>query len=307
MAQLEFLKRQKIINLAGNCFWFFDSSFYPFLRSCGVTDNMIKKYPKDAFNKFQIMDNILNDLEGNNNIEIIKRIISSFYRMKVAADEDYFKNNCPEKSKKAKELLEEFRDLVGNDPIDQAIKDKEAKENRDRYQGKVADIKSKKDKLLELKKSFISMHSRNDEPQQRGFDFERLFFDILNLEQFEFIRPYKNIGEQIDGFFKYEKFDYLVDIKWEKDVAKNEFFAVFDGKIKGKAQSTRGLLVSVNGFCPNAISRYSGDTPRILAMEGSEIMMILEDRISFYDCLKSKIDAFVRKGEIFHKINFLKS
>ncbi len=302
MVKLDFLKKRKIVELAGNCFWYFDTSFYPFLLSCGVSNEIIKKYPRNVFNKHQIMDNILSDLENANCVEIIKNITSGFYKMKAAVDEEYFKNNCPEKSKKAKELLNEFREMVGNDPIEQAIKDKKSQENRARYQETVADIKSKKDKLIELKKSFIDMHSKDNQAQQRGFDFERLFFDMLELEQFEFTRPYKNTGEQIDGFFKYEKFDYLVDIKWEKEVAKQNFFSIFDGKIRGKAQSTRGLLISVNGFCSNAINKYSGDSPRILLMDGGDMMMILEDRISFSDCLKSKIDAFVRKGEIFFKV-----
>lgn len=300
MVKLDFETKIKIVGLAGNCFWYFDTSFYPFLKSCGVSEFIIKKYPKGFFNKFQIMENILNDLERNNQTEVINNITSNFYKMKAAVDEEYFINNFPEKSKKAKDLLKEFRELLGNDPIEQAIRDKKTEENKIRYQETIDCTKSRQTKMLNLKNSFIEMHSSNN-PQQRGFDFEKLFFDILELEQFEFSRPYRAKNEQIDGYFKYEKFDYLVDIKWEKEIAKQEVFAIFDGKIRGKAQSTRGFLVSVNGFCTNAITSYSGNSPRIMLMDGLDLMMILEERVSFYDCLKSKIDAFVRKGEIFFK------
>jgi hypothetical protein len=248
------------------------------------------------------MEKILDELEEHNHNQTITNLVSGFYKMNKAVDDDYLKNNNPDKSKKAKELLREFKDLVGNDPIEQEIKKKQSAENREKYQQTIAEQKSKKDKLLDLKNSFFEMHARTSNFQKRGFDFEKLFFDLLELEKFEFSRPYKIKGEQIDGYFKYDKFDYLVDIKWEKEIAKQEFFSIFDGKIKGKAQSTRGFFISINGFCPNAINKYSGDSPRILLMDGSDLMMILEERISFYDCLKSKTDAFVRKGEIFFRI-----
>ncbi|MFT7099198.1 MAG: hypothetical protein ACJAS6_001072 [Rickettsiales bacterium] len=36
-------------------------------------------------------------------------------------------------------------------------------------------------------------------------------------------------------------------------------------------------------------------------MDGHDLMRVLEGGISFDDCLRSKIDAFIRKGEIFSK------
>ncbi len=301
MARIDFAKKKILIDLAGTCFHFYDSSFYPFLTSCGVSNVLIKKYPRG--NKYQIMENILNELENSDQIDVIKNITSAFYRMNKAVDDDFFKNESPYKSKKSKDLLNEFRELVGNDPIEQEIKKRESDVRKQEYQQQIADHKLKKEKLSELKNSFIKMHESTN-PQQRGFDFEKLFFEILELEQFQCTRPYRHKHEQLDGWFNYEKFDYIVEIKWEKEVAKQELFSIFDGKIRGKAQSTRGFFISVNGFCPNAINKYSGDAPRIILMDGADLMMILDERISFYDCLKSKIDAFVRKGEIFYKTNF---
>lgn len=303
MARIDFTKKKILIDLAGNCFHFYDRSFYPFLTSCGVSNVIIKKYPRGTYTKYEIMENILNELENSDQIDVIKNITSAFYKMNKAVDDDYLKKESPNKSNKSKELLNEFRELVGNDPIEQEIKKRESDVNKQKYQQKIADHKLKKEKLSELNNSFKKM-LKSTNPQQRGFDFEKLFFEILELEQFQCTRPYRHNNEQLDGWFNYEKFDYIVEIKWEKGEAKQELFSIFDGKIRGKAQSTRGFFISVNGFCSNAINKYSGDAPRILLMDGSELAMILEERISFYDCLKSKIDAFVRKGEIFYKTNF---
>ncbi|MFT7099197.1 MAG: hypothetical protein ACJAS6_001071 [Rickettsiales bacterium] len=165
MTKINFLIKRKLIDLEGTCFHYYDTSFYPFLSSCGVSDALTKKYPRSSFNKYQIMDNILNDLEGTNKDEIISSMISNFYQMSKAVDDNYFRKEHPERSKKAKELLGEFKELVGNDPIEQGIKNKQSQANREKYQQEIIEHKSKKDELLKLKDIFIEMHNKDDKPQ----------------------------------------------------------------------------------------------------------------------------------------------
>ena len=90
----------------------------------------------------------------------------------------------------------------------------------------------------------------------------------------------------------------MVEVKWEKDVTKQKDLSIFDGKIRGKAQSTRGLFLSANGFDENAIHKYSGDRPRILLMTGEDLALMLSGQIPFDDAMRAKVDAIVRKGEI---------
>jgi hypothetical protein len=115
----------------------------------------------------------------------------------------------------------------------------------------------------------------------------------------EYSKPYKTLdGEQIDGHFKYDKFDYLVELKWEDGVIKQKDLSIFDGKIKGKAQSTRGLFLAANGFDDNAIVKFSGDSPRIILMTGEDLTYVLNARVLFHDAMKAKIEAIVRFGNI---------
>ena len=117
--------------------------------------------------------------------------------------------------------------------------------------------------------------------------------------KWEYTKPYKTPdGEQIDGYFKYEKFDYLVECKWEDGFIKQRDLSIFDGKIRGKAQSTRGLFLAANGFDENAIQKFSGDSPRIILMSGDDLAMILNGQVLFYDALKAKVEAIVRYGNI---------
>ena len=98
--------------------------------------------------------------------------------------------------------------------------------------------------------------------------------------------------------FSYEKFDYLVEVKWTKETTNQSDLSVFDGKIRGKAQSTRGFFLSANGFDDTAVAKYSGDAPRILLMTGEDLALVLSGRMTFDDAMKAKVDAIVRKGMI---------
>lgn len=240
------------------------------------------------------MRNVLDYLEESNQIEVINTIISNFFKLKNAVDRDALDE------KKAKQLLSEFRELVGNDPVENEIKKRKRDESRSYYKSAVDEKKSKKKKLEELNSLFISLVTTTEiTPQQRGYKLETLFCDLLQFNELDYSPPYKTSdGEQIDGHFKYEKFDYLVECKWEDGVIKQKDLSIFDGKIRGKAQSTRGLFLAANGFDDNAVLKFSGDSPRTLLMTGDDLAMILNGQVLFYDAMKAKVEAIVRYGNI---------
>ena len=154
--------------------------------------------------------------------------------------------------------------------------------------------------LEELNKTFLNLFSSNSiTPQQRGLNLEPLFAELVRINEFEYHKSYVLEGEQIDGYFKYETFDYLVELKWTAETTKQNDLSIFERKLRGKGQSTRGLFLSINGFDENAINKFSNDNPRIILMNGEDLMYILNGSKSFYDVLKAKIDAFVRMGNIY--------
>jgi len=285
--------KEAIVTLSGACFWFWNS-FYSFLDSCGVPKTLQQKYPKEAFNKYQVMRNILEHLEESNKIEVINNIISNFFKLKNAVDRDQLDE------KKAKQLLSEFRDIVGNDPIEKEIERREREKSRGNYKVAIDQQKSQRKRLEDLNSFFTSLITSSEyTPQQRGYKLEEIFCDLLQLSELEYSRPYKTPdGEQIDGHFKYEKFDYLIESKWEDGQIKQKDLSIFDGKIKGKAQSTRGLFLAANGFDENAVNKFSGDSPRIILMTGEDLAMVLNGRVLFHDAMKAKIEAIVRYGNI---------
>lgn len=292
MARISYDIKQRIIALSGACFWYW-RSYFTFLDSCGIPKRLQDKYPRGTFNKYDIMRGILGYLEETDDTEAINNIISNLYRMKGAADAD-----VPD-SKKAKELLSEFREAVGSDPIEAEIEKRKRDDARKKHTTAVEGNKTKRHKLDELNRQFLDLHTTTElTPQQRGYKLEEIFCDLLALNEMEYKRPYKHKGEQIDGHFTYEKFDYLIESKWEKGSIKQENLSVFDGKIRGKAQSTRGFFIATNGFDENAIRKYSGDSPRIVLMTGEDLALVLGGQVDFKDGLKAKIETIVRHGTI---------
>ena len=291
--RISFAVKEQMVGLAGACFWYWNS-FYSFLESSGVPKSLHQRYPKDAFNKYDVMRNILAVLEDRGDEDTINSLISNFYRLTNAVDRENLDTN------KAKRLLFEFRESVGNDPIEAAIKAQQREKARFDYEQSVKDTKAKTEGLAKLNSRFLALVEAAElTPQQRGFKLETLLFDVLHFAEFEYTKPYRTPdGEQIDGHFKYEKFDYLVEVKWIAGSVKQKDLSVFDGKIRGKAQSTRGLFLAAEGFDDNAVNKFSGDSPRIVLMTGEDMSIVLNGTIPIFDVMKAKIDAIVRYGNI---------
>lgn len=281
-----------MVGLSGACFWFW-SGFYSFLDSCGVPRQLRTRYPRESFNKYDLMRNVLTDLESAGELDTIQALVSGFYRLRGPLDREKLD------VARAQEMLKEFRRLVGDDPIEAEVKRRETEAARASHKASVGACQVRQGQLETLNATFLNLSSLSGiTPQARGYKLEGLFFDLLRVCEFEFSLPYRHTGEQIDGQFRYEKFDYLVEAKWTKGPSKQESLSIFDGKIRGKAQSTRGFFVSASGFDANAVKKFSGDAPRIVLMTGEDLALVLSGMITFPDAMRAKIDAIVRHGRI---------
>jgi len=100
--KIRFDLKEQIVSLTGACFWYWNS-YHSFLDSCGVPKSLYNRYPKESFNKYQVMRNVLEVLEEQNKNDVINNIISNFYRLRGAVDKDNLDN------KKAKQLLDRQR------------------------------------------------------------------------------------------------------------------------------------------------------------------------------------------------------
>ncbi len=294
MKALDFTTKKYLIDIARNCFWY-KNSFYWFLDSCGIPRTFYSHLWDDIYKQGK-MRTILEAIERQEKIELFDNLVSNAFRLRLSE-----RDKLPD-LKRAQLLLEEFRSYVWNDPIEKEIKKRESQSIQEEYKKSIQETKGREEKIINLKKSFLEVQ-KNIGSQKAGYDLEKIFFDLINLEGLSYHPPYRTEHEQIDGYFNYEKFDYIVEIKATKDLASNDEFAIFDWKIDGKWQSTRGFFFSINWFTEHSINKYSWNSPRIICMDWEDFYLCLEERFSLMDILKHKVDNFVRKWVIHGKIN----
>ncbi|MCI5050868.1 MAG: restriction endonuclease [Candidatus Pacebacteria bacterium] len=280
----------KIIELSC-CFWYW-KSFYLFYAS--ILDisayDLEKKYPKTIYNKYSATEAIL-DLIKNDEKKIIE-VVKAFYELdKPFEKED--NNKYIEATKKLadfkKSVKKYIQNLQATDRVDSQEIEKIRKENS---------IEREKTKILDaICTEFYQRANQNtmEQKQQRGFWLEKIFYEILELENIEHTKSYKTKSEQIDGHFKFKSFDYLVEIKWTEDRVKQKDVDIFLGKIKKKAQSNRGCILSMSGFDESAIEASKTDR-NLIFIDATKFISIIERRITFYDVMKDAEDTLVRHG-----------
>lgn len=293
--KLSFELKNKLIEIGGNCFWF-RQNYQLFFESCGVKRDHYLRY-KDE-NKYSIMRNILSDLEDKGEIETIISILSNLYNLKKIPDD---KVPDPAKSKR---LLQELKDLCGEDLLEQRIKQQKIEEQRKTRSAQINNKLTYEQALLNIKNEFYEL-VKIDDPRKRGFALEPLINKLFSLNEIEYHKSFRTETDQIDGYFKFDKFDYLVETKWEKAPINKGDLSEFQDEVVRRIESTRGLFISMSGFNPNHISLFEGANPRIILMDGEDLTLILEGHFQLADALNLKITHAVKKGKIFYRLRDL--
>jgi len=286
----------KIIELS-KCFWYWNS-FYSFYSSVlGISKRKLEiKFPKDSYNKYSATETILEELEENNQTDKIKEIISNFYKL----DKPFDKNDNP-KYNEALQDLKAFKENVGKDIIEEEIQKRDFEKNLEKQRKEDLIEKERRNKIEKIKNEFydFSKVTEQRKKQERGYWLEKNFYELLELENIEHGKPYKNKNEQIDGHLKFKSFDYLVETKWTESQVKQKDISIFEGKLATKGQSTRGFILSISGFDDSAIQSAQNGTPRIIFMDAVEFISILELRCKLYDILLTKENNLVKFGKVY--------
>jgi hypothetical protein len=63
----------------------------------------------------------------------------------------------------------------------------------------------------------------------------------------------------------------------------------------------------MDGFLDDAIQSISGKEPRIILMDGEDLVYVLNGTISLHDAIKAKVDKLVKEGNTFYKLKNLLS
>lgn len=288
MSHIPFEIEQQVIQCFGKCFHY-KETVASFMRSCGVPESLIiegKKQPKYIWAKDVLR--ILN-LDEDGKI-IIRKIITELYKMKDIPSEVEARHEGVAALRKLKELVHQSDIIV-----------RQQSPNRGYHQIKKEEVmreKQNKAKYMEEIKTAYYGQFSNLNYQDRGYELEKIISQLFEISGISYQKPYRNKEntQQMDGFFTFEGFNYVVEVKWKQKPIDSADIASLKQKVDTKLHATRGFFLAINGFREEVIRDYSNKDAKILFMNGEELTYVLENRITLEEALLIKITEAAKTG-----------
>lgn len=297
---LPFQLREAIIEVFRTAFWYKDP-FREFLLSCSVPLPLYGQCSKEG-SKVRIARCVLSELDkmGDEGYLIQRRIITELCKLRNIVDASVPDRDAGlDALRKLKRLAYEQK-LV-------AREEKDASQVRQRIaEQKQKELEEDKRKLKRLYDDFTAMSMLTDKADviRRGYDLEELLAQLFELNGINYRRSYKSGTQQIDGHFNYKGFDYLVEAKWRDHPPSVTELESLKSRIK--FASTRGLFVSIVSFRDEVVSDFTrGTASNTLLMDGYDLVLILEGRISLSEALDVKIAKAAQEGIVFFPLRNL--
>ena len=98
----------------------------------------------------------------------------------------------------------------------------------------------------------------------------------------------------------------MVEARWRKGSPTLSQMLAFKGKVQRKIDSTRGLMVSIKNFREDVLHRLRETGPaKLILINGYDLTLILEGRVSLLDALQAKSDKAAQEGVIFFPLKNL--
>jgi hypothetical protein len=280
---------EAMVQCFGRCFYYKDA-MEAFLLGAGVQRNLVAEF-KHEF-KFSWARHVLSKLgETDEGKLTLRKVLTELVKLKRVPDDGV---------KDRESALNALRDLretaLKHQIIVKKAKDQgEQRARLDAQRGQI--IKERADRLARTRDSFLACISAGDR-QAAGYSLEGLLGELFNIFEIGYTSSYRTTTQQIDGHFRFDGFDYLVEAKWRKDQPTEQEIGGFQRKVNSKLESTRGLFVSVAGYRAEVIGVLSGSGANVILMDGEHLMHVLEGRYSLPDLLRLLIDAAAQRGQV---------
>lgn len=155
-----------------------------------------------------------------------------------------------------------------------------------------------REKLADIRSRYMGLVVSQN-PHGRGFELEKVMYDLFELFDLDPKASFRNTGEQIDGAFALEGTDYLFEAKWQQEQVNAAALDAFSAKVSRKLENTLGVFLSINGYSIDGVAAHSAGGAAILLVDGADLMAVLEERIDFVGLLLRKKRHAARTGEIY--------
>jgi len=281
--------RTQIIQCIGTCFHYKDN-VEAFFISCGI-DKIIASKHKDSY-KFVWARKLLDDLDEIPDGYLLQRkILTELCKFRKLPDP---KAENPDAGLSA---LRKLKELAVENKIEFEEMKQDSKNRKIIAEEKSKIIEERSYRLKDLKNLFFEGISKEDRVSA-GYSLEDILEQLFPIFDLDYRKSYRTETQQIDGCFRFEGFDYLVEAKWRSDQPNESEIGGFERKIETKLESTRGIFVSINGFRDEVIKQFDGKGSKILFVTGEDIILLLEGRIDLKEALRIKIAKAAQEGKV---------
>lgn len=282
-----------------NIYWY-KSDLKSFLISCINSKDIIYGVNWDNY-KRQIVSDIIDELVSDQGKYLgdIRRLLYEVSRMESFRHLEQL-DDGRRKAERARQSVLELKRMI-EDHDQKKREEDEIRKKRIENQEKIRKSQAVLSRLDEIKDRYSKLVTSKDH-HGRGFELEKVLYDIFELFDLDPKASFRNTGEQIDGAFSLDGTDYLFEAKWQSFAVNASDLDSFNGKISRKLDNTLGLFLSINGFSEDAVKIHSAGRSTILLMDGIDLLSVLENRIDFVSLLIRKKRHAAQTGDIYLKV-----
>jgi len=277
---------EAMVQCFGKCFHYKDP-MEAFLVSAGIPKVVATKHKHEA--KYVWARKMLTELaESEDGAVKQRRVLTALCNLR----------DLPEKEVKDRsaglDALRELKRLALSKHLIAKKARAAGKAARELHEQRAKQVAERGKKVEALRDRFNAAVTSSDR-QKSGYALEDILKELFALFEIEYRKSYRTDTQQIDGAFRFNGFDYLVEAKWRKGQPTEADIMSFRGKVEGKLESTRGVFVSVPGFRPEVASKFDGRSNLVL-LDGEHLVMVLEGRLSLPDLLEKVISRAAHEG-----------
>lgn len=156
-----------------------------------------------------------------------------------------------------------------------------------------------KEPLLRMFENFEA----STEPQSRGYLLEELLNQTFKLHEIAAVGSFRRAkgGEQIDGGFTMESWNYLVECRWRQKLSGIRDLDGLLGQLIRSSAQTMGVFISINGWSrhvPKLLTR--NPDKRIVLMNGEDLRRVLSREIDLKKFIQAKFQHLSFNAEPYY-------
>lgn len=277
--------------------YWYKSELRGFLQHCLSTPVILARFNWENY-KRQIASDVVDFLFANPEAHLgdLTKICYELCRLTDFSHLQRLEDGA-QKVEKARSAVTQLKSLV--EPHQDVKKEQdEIKRRQEAAAKKLRENAAVRQKLQAINARYLALIG-SASAQTRGFQLERVMYEVFELFDLDPKASFKNLGEQIDGAFSLEGTEYLFEAKWQKEPVNKADLAIFTDKVRTKLENTLGIFLSINGFSPDGVAAHQAGGASILLVDGGDLMAILEERIDFVSLLLRKKRHAAQTGQIY--------